>query len=180
MTDYERNDEDFDRLIHGSLDTDAPVDDTVQFVRDLQDMCLPAQPSPHRQRHLEAIRQSMAEPHRTPTTIGGRNPLVPVALPRRSARQLVSDVTGTATARAALVAATLMVSTGGMAAAGALPEPVQSAVAQSAGTVGIDLPRPQVAVADRYETGTGVPLAPSRPPGRPPPSPTRWSPHPGT
>lgn len=168
MTDYEIDDRDFDRLIYGPPDaSELQNDDTVQFIRDLRDMCVADQPGPHQQRHLDAIRRALTEPENNPTTMGaGTAAALPAAVSARSARRFLSDTMGTVAARAAAVATTLAVSTGGMAAAGVLPAPVQAVVAQAAESVGIDLPRPDPArIAGDADSEAGTSLTAGRPAG---------------
>ena len=152
------SDADLDRLLAGKAPLGG-VDGTglADFVRDLKAQYLVEPPPAVREAHIAQM-LSAARLHND-----HRQPLVtPARTAGRSARQgwrryaVLSSLFGSMTAKilAGVVAASA--ATGGLAAAGALPGPVQNAVASAAGSVGVNLPNPQAAHTDANKVASTV------------------------
>ncbi|HZD17481.1 MAG TPA: hypothetical protein VE669_05015, partial [Actinomycetota bacterium] len=142
------DDGDLDRILSGRVPADAPdpAKDLDAFVRSLRDACTGPPPEAVERRHLAAI----MEASRTLADRGERS-----RRPVRSARERAAPAPGRPTPRRKLMPAGLFasltaritgvalaaaVATGGLAAAGALPDPAQEAVSDALGVIGIHVP----------------------------------------
>ena len=145
------NDGDFDKVIAGKSGVSGP--EAAEMRRILAEVNSayvgPVSPSAE-SRHLSAIQQAnrnRAPQASTAAPAGFRAVTEPWTKFFQSLRRSGYAHLSGATAVWAVVVALFFVSaTGGLAAAGALPASLQSAVSDAAASVGIDVPRPEVAV----------------------------------
>ncbi|CAN5893013.1 hypothetical protein BH23ACT12_BH23ACT12_10730 [soil metagenome] len=153
------SDSDFDKVIAGKATSDPEAAEFKRILAQVNSAYVSPIPPASESRHLSAIQQAnrslAAKPSGAPA--GLRSILEPWrsfgAAIRRSGYAHLSG----ATAVWAVVVALFMVSaTGGLAAAGALPDSLQSAVSNAAAAVGINVPKPATAVtiADPANSGT--------------------------
>lgn len=165
MTDSGLSDEEFDRLVSGRPSAGHQhTNETAQFIRDLRELCLPAESGAHQARHLAAIRAALSQRSRGLHLVHSAGAAAPMAASGRTLREtLLQSMSGMAT-KAAVLATALVTSAGGMAVAGVLPQPIQSAISDAAGNVGIALPDP-IAAPATPATGN-LPLPPTAPAAR--------------
>jgi hypothetical protein len=163
------SDHDADRLLGGDLPA-GPVslDEIAVFVQDVEAAYAQPPTEPLKARHLDAMRRA-ARP-RAEGRISGPG------LPERLGRAL-SGLALRPRLAGAMAVLLLCASFSGMTAAGALPDPVQAAVADAARTVGVTVPdparehkrKPRRRPPARPRVRSAVPAAPAAPtPTQPP------------
>lgn len=154
------SDGEFDEVIAGKATSDPEAAELKRILAQVNSAYVSPIPPAAESRHLSAIQQANRNRPSTPTAprAGLRAVLEPWrsfgAAMRRSGYAHLSG----ATAVWAVVIALFMVSaTGGLAAAGALPDSLQSAVSNAAASVGITVPKPATAVSVSDPAGSGAP-----------------------
>ena len=131
-------DEELDQVLAGSYDGEDPaLDDLAVFARDAQAALSGVPAEATRQAHLAAMTEVAEKLEGAPVAAG-----TPAVGPSRIRRRklLLTQRLATLTAKVAVTGLALAV-TGGLAAAGALPEPAQNALANAAEKAGFELPR---------------------------------------
>jgi hypothetical protein len=148
------SDTDLERLLRGKPPAggdDAP--ELRQFFQDLRSKYTAPAPPSVQQAHLAAMMEAAKAHHhhqaRQPVTAPWQPPAGPSEDRRpRWRRKLVwSSVFGSVTAKVLVGVVAAAAATGGLAAAGSLPRPVQNAVASAAGGVGVSIPDPAATAA---------------------------------
>lgn len=146
------NDGDFDKVIAGKSGVSGPeAAELRRIVAEVNSAYVgPVSPSAEA-RHLSAIQQAnrnRAPQAPTAAPAGFRGVTEPWTKFLQSLRRSgYAHLSGATAVWAVVVALFLVSATGGLAAAGALPASLQSAVSDAAASVGIDVPRPEVAVS---------------------------------
>jgi hypothetical protein len=152
------SDNDFERLLRGKPPAggdDAP--ELRQFFQELRSKYTAPAPPSVQQAHLAAMMEA-AEGHRhhharQPVTAPWQHPAAPSEDRRpRWRRKLVwSSIFGSVTAKVLVGVVAAAAATGGLAAAGSLPRPVQNAVASAASGVGVSIPDPAATTAAQMQ-----------------------------
>lgn len=130
-------DEELDQVLAGSYDGEDPaLDDLAAFARDAQAALRGVPGEATRQAHLAAMTEVAERLEGAPVAMGA-----PAVEPSRIRRWklVLTQLLATLTAKLVLSGVALAATTG-LAAAGALPEPAQKAVANAAKKVGFELP----------------------------------------
>jgi len=161
MNDLPRlSDSDLDRILAGKAPSggDSLDKELAGFARDVQAVFMaPASPELERTHVAAAMEVARLTSTANPPAKPARRASRPVAWRRRT---VFSSLFATLSAKIAGVAIAATAAAGGLAAAGALPAPVQSAVASAASNVGLNLPNPNADKGqDQKESNT--PGAPS-------------------
>jgi hypothetical protein len=131
-------DEELDQVLAGSYDGEDPaLDDLAVFARDAQAALSGVPAEATRQAHLAAMTEVAEKLEGAPVAAG-----TPAVGPSRIRRWklVLTQRLATLTAKVAVTGVALA-ATGGLAAAGALPDPAQNALANAAEKVGFELPR---------------------------------------
>jgi hypothetical protein len=153
------SDSDFDKVIAGQGASDPEVAQLKRILSQVNSAFVSPIPPASESRHLAAIQQAnRSRPKASPSAApaGFRSAMEPftnfLETMRRSGYAHLSG----ATAVWAVVAALFLVSaTGGLAAAGVLPDSIQSAVSNAAASVGIDVPMPDTSVSVSEPANSG-------------------------
>ena len=131
-------DEELDQVLAGSYDGDDPaLDDLAAFARDTQAALSGVPGEATRRAHLAAMTEIAEEVEGAPLAVR-RQAVKPFRI--RRWKLVLSQLLATLTAKVAVTGVALAAATGGLAATGALPEPAQDALANTAAKVGIELP----------------------------------------
>ena len=136
------SDSDIERLLAGKAPAggDRLDAELAAFARDVRTAFLaPAPPEVEREHLAAAVQAARLAGTANPRAKPARRASRPVAWRRRT---VLSSVFVSLSAKIAGVAIAATAAAGGLAAAGALPAPVQSAVASAASNVGLNLPNP--------------------------------------
>lgn len=157
------SDADLERLLAGKAPLggdEAP--ELRQFFQDLRSRYTTEAPASVQQEHLARIVAAARRAH-SPQT---KSPWQPAAAltsggsgdgrPPWRRKIVLSSIFGSITTKILLGVVAAAAATGGLAAAGALPTPVQNAVASAAGGVGVNLPNPQETTAAAEAQGQKV------------------------
>jgi hypothetical protein len=182
------SDYDAGRLLGGDLPAgDESLDELAAFVRDVGVAYSEPPTEPERARHLDAMwraarsgpveRSPLAEPLSSGTAADGAGPGLPKLLRRR-----LASLAPRPRLAGAMAALALCASFSGLTALGALPEPVQAAVADAARAVGVSVPDPRAPHAKkRPKHRRPQPQPPTSAPSAPaPPAPAAAAPAPRT
>jgi hypothetical protein len=144
------SDQDLDRLLAGKAPSggDAVDRELATFVRDVRTAFLAPPAAETERMHLAAamaashLNVDKGDPAVRPASKAHGPDRQASGLPKWRRRTVLSSLFASLTAKIAGVAIAAAAATGGLAAAGALPAPVQQAVASAASNVGINLPNP--------------------------------------
>lgn len=155
------SDGDFDKVIAGKSGVQGPEAAELQrIMAQLNSAYVSPIPGASESRHLAAIqaanRSRSPQSSASGAASGFKSVLEPFKSFGASFRRTGFALSG-ATAVWAVVVALFMVSaTGGLAAAGALPDPIQKVVSSAAASVGLDVPKPdtEVVLSDPVNSGT--------------------------
>ncbi|MGH2790920.1 MAG: hypothetical protein ACRDJ0_08065 [Actinomycetota bacterium] len=131
-------DEELDQVLAGSYEGEDPaLDDLAVFARDTQAALSGVPGEATRRAHLAAMTEVAQKLEGAPVAAG-----TPVAEPSRIRRWklVLTQLLATLAAKVAVTGVALAAATGGLAAAGALPDPAQDALANAAAKVGFELP----------------------------------------
>ncbi|HEX2177938.1 MAG TPA: hypothetical protein VHL54_00235 [Actinomycetota bacterium] len=145
------SDGDFDKILSGRSGPASPeAAELARMKRELNAAYVRPVPPATESRHLSAILQANQNRSR-PGAAGAGAGLDPVLAPLRqlaSGFRLIGFVrlSGSTAVWVVALSMFLVTATGGLAAAGVLPDPIQSAVSSAAATVGITVPEPDPAV----------------------------------
>ncbi|HEX2053538.1 MAG TPA: hypothetical protein VHJ78_07445 [Actinomycetota bacterium] len=143
------SDGDFDKVIKGQPASGAEAAEMARIMRRLNSAYVSPMGQATEARHLAAIQQANRS-RKTGTTVS--TGLTPLFGALRSfgggMRRYGLALSGSTAVWAVVVAMFLVTATGGLAAAGVLPYPLQSAVSQAAESVGLEVPRPEAPVED--------------------------------
>ena len=138
---------DIDRLISGMAPSDGSGDSLALLVHRMRRIAEIPLSEATEQRHLTAILQEAhllvekGDPVARPVSKADGPDFQDSLLPKRRRKFMIGSVLSSVTAKlAASGIAVALATTGGLAAAGELPDPVQEKVAQVADQVGIELP----------------------------------------
>ena len=169
MTRVNISDRDFDQAIAGRTGLSAGATELARIMGQLNTACVRPMSPATEMKHLRAIQQANHTRHPSAVKTVPAAGLPPgVECLRRFARNLrhlgFVGLSGSTAVWAVVVALFLVTATGGLAAAGVLPDPVQSAVSQAAETVGIEVPRPNAKV---QQVEMSDPVAPGSAGARP-------------
>lgn len=180
MNDLNITDEDFDKLSSGKPCTGGrEMRDVARLIQQLKDAYVVAIPGSVEARHLAAIKRALPSTRPRLGAAAGAKPagLTPLRLFNwKPDKPYLGRLSGSWTARslsarAAAAATSIFIATGSLAAAGALPSPVQSAVSEAAGSIGLRLPSPQSGPSGRLAPGSGSAPSNSRASAKPEPGP---------
>lgn len=142
------SDGDFDKVIAGKPVSGPEAAEMARIMRQLSSAYVSPMPKATESRHLAAI--TRANQSRKAGASSGAAGFAAVLEPFRSfgagMRRHGLALSGSTAVWAVVVAMFLVTATGGLAAAGVLPGPLQSAVSQAAQTVGLNVPRPDAPV----------------------------------
>lgn len=143
------SDADLDRLLAGKAPLGAEDNPHLRnFFRDLRNRYVADPPPALREAHVAQMMKAarlpndQKRPWTAPVAPAGRN-----NRPRWRRNLVSSSLFGSITAKILAGVVAAAAATGGLAAANALPKPVQAAVASAAGTVGVHLPDPQASTS---------------------------------
>lgn len=154
MNNVQISDGEFDKIIAGQSGPSGP--EAAQLARTMKELnaayVRPITPATE-SRHLNAILKANQSRPRQGAATGSTSGLDPVLEPLRNLaagfRRLgLLQLSGSTAVWAVVVALFLVTATGGLAAAGVLPDPIQSAVSSAASSIGIDVPTPDTTVKD--------------------------------
>lgn len=143
------SDGDFDKVIAGKAASGPEAAELARVMRQLNSAYVSPIPKGTESRHLAAITQANRA-RRTGASTGAG--FAAILEPFRSfgagMRRYGMVLSGSTAVWAVVVAMFLVTATGGLAAAGVLPEPLQAAVSQAAENVGLTVPRPDAKVEE--------------------------------
>ncbi len=156
------SDRDVDRLLSGKPPGgDDDLAELAGFVRDVKDVYGQAPAEATAQRHLAAMVDATRllseerERAQAPASEAGGHRPAPER-PNWRKRVVFNQLLTRMWAKIALASAAAVLATGGLAVAGALPDPAQSAVASAAGQVGVSLEDPDEPDGDNNNVDDGA------------------------
>lgn len=165
---YKTRDRELERILSGRSPAGPGHEEVHRVVEELRAAFPPeAIPGHLEATHVAAMMEQARSPHRLPDPATGPDEASPVVSLFAGPRRL-STLVASHSARIVAAAVLVLAVFGGVATAGALPGPLQSAVSRAAGAIGIPIP-------DGHE----VPSAPSLPATDEVPSATSLLPAPG-
>ena len=152
---FEPSDEDLDRLLSGMAPAGNGLDDLAALVRDVQSAYSVVADEATEDRHITPIVAAahLLEPK---TIVARRSRRRDVGLPTWRRRTVFGSLFASLTAKIAGVAMATTVAAGGFAAAGALPDSAQTAVANVVEKVGITIPNPNKAAKTQQKADDKV------------------------
>lgn len=153
------SDSDFDKVIAGKGASDPGSAEMKRILAQVNSAFVSPIPPAAESRHLAAIQQAnRSRPKAAPSAApaGFRSAMEPLRnLLETMRRSGYAHLSGATAVWAVVVALFLVSATGGLAAAGVLPDSIQSAVSNAAASVGIDVPKPRTSVSVSEPANSG-------------------------
>lgn len=150
------SDSDFDKVIAGKGASDPDAAELKRILAQVNSTFVSPIPPASESRHLAAIQQANHSRPQAVAPVGFKSAMQPfISFLETMRRSGYAHLSGATAVWAVVVALFLVSATGGLAAAGVLPDSLQSAVSNAAASVGIEVPVPDTSVSVSEAANSG-------------------------